>query len=440
MKPTMSLQRRLSIGLTLGVVLLWLVVATATSFIVNYALNKTLDSSLAEVAQRILSLAAVEILNRETPDRLQQVVSLQPHDEYITYLVRSANGTPLLKSHDVDLSVFPKTPQLGLRSSATHRLYGTSAIRDTIFIEVAEPLAARSKAQWQAVMLLQLPLIILIPLSLIGIWWFVKHSLNGVLAFSNAIETRGAGDLSLVKGASLPAEIVPIAEAVNHLLERLHRALAAERSFTANSAHELRTPLAAALAQVQRLRHEAGPGPLAQRAGRIEQALRELSLLSEKLMQLAKAEGSGVLIGKSQDITHILHHVVDEFRRTVGLRLRLSLPEASAVLSIIDSDALAILTRNLIENALKHGAAEQVVDVELTADGTLRIVNAGPIVPAEELVHLTERFVRSTTRASGSGLGLAIAQAIANGAGTTLVLTSPATGREQGFEVSIKLP
>lgn len=440
MKPSMSLQRRLGIGLTLGVVLLWLAASTATAFIVSYALNKTLDSSLAEVGQRILSLAAVEILNRETPDKLQQVVSLQPHDEYITYFVRSANGSPLLKSHDVDVSVFPTTPQLGLRSTATHRLYGISAVSNTIFIEVAEPLAARRKAQWQAVMLLQLPLLILIPLSLIGIWWFVGHSLKGVLAFSNAIEARGTGDLSLLKGKNLPAEIVPIAEAVNHLLERLHRALDAERSFTANSAHELRTPLAAALAQVQRLRHEAEPGPLKERAGRIEQSLRELSMLSEKLMQLAKAEGSSVLLTETQNITHVLRHVVDEFSRTVGTRLRLSLPETATVLSVIDTDALAILVRNLVENALKHGAADQPVDIELTADGTLTVINAGPIVPAEDLAHLTKRFVRSTTRASGSGLGLAIAQAIATSAGTTLLISSPATGRDQGFAVSIKLP
>lgn len=440
MKAAMSLQRRLSLGLTLGVVVLWLVATITTAFIVDYTLNKTLDSSLEEVAQRILSLAVVEITNRETPDLLQQVVSMQAHDEYITYLVRSANGIPLLKSHDVNLSVFPDKPQLGLRSTATHRLYGISAVSNTIFIEVAEPLKLRQQTRLQVILLLLLPLLVLIPLTLIGIWWFVHHSLRTVRRFSDDIELRGSGDLSLVQGDELPDEIAPIAEAVNHLLERLRRALESERSFTANSAHELRTPLAAAMAQVQRLRHEAPDGPLKERAGQIEESLGELSRLSEKLMQLAKAESGSVLIDSPQEVSLVLEHVVSEYQHRAGLTIRLNTPEQTSVYSSIDPDALAILLRNLIENAYKHGAQDQPIEIHLSATGVLRVINAGPVVSADELKHLTQRFVRAKTRASGTGLGLAIAQAIAEGAGASLTLVSPATGREDGFEVIFKLP
>lgn len=140
---------------------------------------------------------------------------------------------------------------------------------------------------------LLLPLSALIPVSLLGIWLFVRISLRSVIAYRRAVEARGVGDLSPIKVARLPAEIDPLAEAVNHLLERFRKALEAERSFTANSAHELRTPLAATLAQIQRLRHEAPEGPLRVRAAKIEKSLRELARLSEKLMQLAKAEGAG---------------------------------------------------------------------------------------------------------------------------------------------------
>lgn len=439
MKAAMSLQRRLSLGLTLGVVVLWLVATITTAFIVDYTLNKTLDSSLEEVAQRILSLAVVEITNREAPSLLQQVVSIQAHDEYITYLVRSVSGTPLLKSHDVDLSVFPVKPQLGLRTTETHRIYGISAVSNTIYIEVAEPLASRRQARWQAITLLLLPLIILIPLSLFGIWWYVRYSLRGVRAFRESIEARGTGDLSLLEGEELPEEITPIADAVNHLLERLRRALESERSFTANSAHELRTPLAAAMAQVQRLRHEVPSGVLQEKIARISESLQELSRLSEKLMQLAKAESGGVLTGEAHDVAQVLRYVVAEYQQAAGSGLQLDIP-AATVHSSIDPDALAILVRNLIENALKHGAEDQPIEVRLTADGVLGVINAGTVVPAEELAELTQRFVRSKTRASGSGLGLAIAQAIAEGAGTVLMLASPAIGREDGFEVTFKLP
>ncbi|HSH47758.1 MAG TPA: HAMP domain-containing sensor histidine kinase [Halomonas sp.] len=439
MRGTTSLQRRLGVGLTFGVVALWLVATTLTVFIVQHSIDRTLDSSLEEVAQRILSLAVVEIFNRDSSDPLQHVASLRPHEEYLTYLVRKADGTPLLVSHDVDLSVFPETPRVGLRSSATHRLYGTSAVSDTFFIEVAEPLTYRHRATREMLAMLLLPLAVLVPLSLVGIWWFVRHSLGGLLAYRQALETRDAGDLSPVEGKRLPAELVPIAEAVNHLLERLRRALEAERSFTANSAHELRTPLAATLAQVQRLHREVPPGPLQDRAARIETSLRELSRLSEKLMQLAKAESGGLLAETPHDVLPIISHVVDDFCRASEVRLEVSLPK-EPVLSSIDADALAILLRNLIENALKHGEQDRPVEVAVSSEGMLCVINAGPVVPAEDLARLTDRFQRANTRAGGSGLGLAIAQAIAVGSGATLRLISPATGRVNGFEASLWLP
>lgn len=439
MRRATSLQRRLGFGLTLGVTLLWLLVAVVTAFIVEHTLNKTLDSVLEETAQRLLSLAVIEIFNREDSDLLQQVAALHPHEEYITYLVRGADGVPLLVSHDIDLSVFPETPQVGLRSTAMHRLYGISAVSDTFFIEVAEPLASRRQAKWQTLGMLLLPLTVLIPLSLAGIWWFVRHSLRGVLEYRTMLEARGAGDLSPVRGKNLPAEIVPIGEAVNQLLARLRRTLEAERSFTANSAHELRTPLAATLAQVQRLRREAPDGPVQDRTARIETSLRDLSRLSEKLMQLAKAESGGLLAETPQNILPIVSHIVDDFQRAAETPLMLSLPNEERVMSSIDPDALAILLRNLVENALKHGQEDQPVEVIVSSDGILRVINSGAVVPEEELERLTDRFQRANSRAGGSGLGLAIAHGIAVGAGATLTLASPAPGRRDGFEASLWL-
>lgn len=436
---TPSLQRRLGLGLTLGVTLLWLVATAVTTLIVERTLDKTLDSALEETAQRILSLAVVEIINREDSDLLQQVASFSAHEEYITYLVRGMDGEPLLVSHDIDLSVFPETPQTGLRSTATHRIYGISAVSDTFFIEVAEPLSSRRQAKWQTIGLLLLPLAGLIPLMLAGIWWLVRYSLRGVRAYRDALESRGAGDLSQVAGQDLPAELLPVANAVDHLLERLRRTLEAERSFTANSAHELRTPLASTLAQLQRLRREAPDGPVQERARHIEVSLHDLSRLSQKLMQLARADSGRFLSGTPQDVVPLVAHLVDDFQRTSASPVELSLPDDGPVMAAIEADALAILLRNLIENALTHGQPDSPVEVSLNATGRLRVVNAGPVVPGAELARLTERFQRGGSPAGGSGLGLAIVRAIAEGAGAELTLMSPAADRSDGFEARLQL-
>jgi len=173
-------------------------------------------------------------------------------------------------------------------------------------------------------------------------------------------------------------------------------------------------------------------------ATKVERSLRELARLSEKLMQLAKAEGGGLLSETPQDLIPLLAHVVDEWSHSSDRRIELQLPSQDSVCSAIDPDAFGILLRNLIENALKYGAADQPVEVSLTDQGLLRVVNSGPAVPEPVLQRLTERFVRGNSETSGSGLGLAIAKTIVHGVKASMMLASPAHGRTDGFEVAIQ--
>src|SRR5690606_6722629 len=192
------------------------------------------------------------------------------------------------------------------------------------------------------------------------------------------------------------------------------------------------------LAQVQRLRHDAPDGPLQDRAVQIETSLKELSRLAEKLMQLAKAEGGGVLSEVPQDVADLLSHVVQDLQRATSVSIELSLPVNGHVLCLIDPDAFAILCRNLIENALKHGAPDCAIEVRLSEHARLTVINAGTIVPAAELAQLTNYFVRGGRRTEGFGLGLAIVSTIADGVGAEMKLASPATDRTDGFEASVQ--
>ena len=238
MKSSISLQKRLGLGLTLGMTLLWLGATVGAWLVVQHELNEAFDSALEETAQRILPLAVLEISNREEPRAAQHVATLKVHKEYLTYLVRDAQGQILMQSHDADPKIFNERPSEGFSTTQKYRLYGASALRDTVFIEIAEPLAHRREAAREALLALLVPLLALIPISLLGTWLFVRLSLRSVLAYRRAVEARGVGDLSPISVARLPAEIDPLADAVNHLLERLRKALEAGRSFTAKSAHE----------------------------------------------------------------------------------------------------------------------------------------------------------------------------------------------------------
>jgi two-component system OmpR family sensor kinase len=440
MKRKGSLQRRLALGLAAGVTMMWLAATLAAGLIVRHELDETFDSAIQETAQRILPLTVVDIINREEPLATQRIPLVRSHEEYLTYVVRDGAGNILLRSHDADPAVFPPAAGHGFTQTDTHRLYTETAVRGTIAVTVAEPLTHRRQAALEVSLALALPLLVLVPGSVIAVWWWVSVSLRPVHRFRDAIETRGHGDLKPIGIASLPAEIGPIADAVNRLMERLRRALDSERSFAANSAHELRTPIAAALAQAQRLIAEASDSSLQDRARQIENSLRALARITEKLMQLATAEGGGTLSETNHDLVPTVSLVMEELRRTTdGSRLRLSLPKRP-LLSELDADAFAILVRNLIENAVRHGAASEPVTISLSERGVLSVANGGPAVPAEILARLTQPFERGNAISRGSGLGLAIADAIASGAGTRLELLSPIPGTDSGFEARVRLP
>ncbi|MBV7407477.1 ATP-binding protein [Maritimibacter sp. DP1N21-5] len=435
-----SLQGRLGLSLGLAMTVLWLLAATVTAVIVRGELDEVFDSALRETAERILPLAATDIVGREDQGVTQRLAPIREHDEFFTYLVRDAEGRILLQSHAADPAVFPPWEGQGYRQTATHRFYSDAALQDTIRITVAEPLAHRASVAREIRMGLGLPLLVVLPIALVAIILAVRFSLDPLRRFRDRLDARGARDLSEVPASDLPTEIGPLATTLNGLLVRLRDAFEAERSFAANAAHELRTPLAGAIAQAQRLRAETREPTTEARAAEIEATLKRLTRLSERLMQLARAEGGRLRMDRSADLRAVARVVVDDIGRAGAPgRIVLNLPDA-AVMSDIDPDAFAILCRNLVENALRHGAENLAVEVTLTADGHLVVANDGPVVPREMLDRLTARFERGNTSTDGSGLGLAIVAAIANRIGSSLVLKSPRPGGSSGFEASLRLP
>ena len=262
MKPQ-SLQLRLALSLALGVTVMWIAATLAGGFVVRHELDEVFDSAIQETAQRVLPLAAMGIIAQDKSRPAQRIAGVGPHDEFLTYVVRNGEGEILLQSHDAEPEIFPPYSGAGFETTPTHRIYTETAMRGTIAIMVAEPLAHRRKAAFEASAALALPLLGLVPASLLAVWWLVRVNMQPVRTLRAQIELRGSGDLTPVDAAMLPSEIGSIADGVNRLMERLRRALEAERTFTANSAHELRTPVAAALAQTQRLIAEAPPGSVA---------------------------------------------------------------------------------------------------------------------------------------------------------------------------------
>lgn len=429
-----ALQTRLSLAIGGLVTLLWLGAAVFTVNTLRHEIDEVLDSALQETAERLLPLAVSDILGRETEGVTETVVPNRSHDEYFTYILRDATGLILLQSHAADPGVFPPYPGVGFSQTKTHRFYNDEALQGSLMISVAEPMAHRAEIVRELKMGLGLPLVLVIPLSLAAIALLVRQSFHPLRQFRARLAERNARDLSAMDTADLPAEILPMGQTLNALLDRLKSAFDAERSFAANAAHELRTPLAGAIAQAQRLQVETTDKAAAARAAEIEATLKRLTRLSERLMQLARAEGGRLRLDHASDLRPVLQMMVADAAR--GAQIGLDLPDGP-VMSDLDPDVFGILCRNLIENATRHGTG--AIRVALTPDARLSVQNdCDPIAP-EMLAQLDARFIRAAGAGRGSGIGLAIVSTIATRSGGRLMLSSPIPGQTRGFEAVVQV-
>lgn len=446
MRAPASLRGRLALWLGLGLAGLWLAVALVTATLMRHEMDKVFDSSLQETAERLLPLAVNDVLSRDGDDEdgPPTLGVVAPHDEFLTYVVRDPAGKVLLRSHTVNPDAFPAWEGPGFSSTATQRFYGIAALRDTLHLTVAEPLAHRARMARQALWVLLPPLFFVVPLAFAAVWLALRAGLAPLDRWRRRLAARGVRDLSPVPADDLPAELVPVAATLDALLSRLSAAFDAERSFVANAAHELRTPLAGAIAQAQRLKAETADPAAQARATGIEAALKRLMRVSERLMQLARAEGARLRRDTAADLRPVVRILVEEQEGRDGQgerdgRIRLHLPE-TPVMSDLDPDALAIVLRNLLDNALRHGDPKAPVEVALTEGGILRVENDGLVVPPDQLARLATRFARGASRAEGSGLGLAIVATIAGRIGSSLELASPRPGSTGGFRADLALP
>ncbi len=433
-----SIQARLALVVGLGATLFWLASAALTADRVSREMRSLFDDDLRATAERLLPLAEREALGRAMGGHDGRVPRYHDDDDGpgvkhddargpLVWRVSDAQGRTVLHSEGAEEAIFPAPLAEGFSDTASHRIYVTTA--QGLTIAVAAPLTSRAALERGLMLRLVLPLAVLLPLSLLGIAWAVRRGLMPLRALRQEVAARGAQDLSPLPAHDLPEELRPITEALNALLARLGAAFEAERSFASHAAHELRTPVAGAIAQIQRLRAEtpaAGP-----RAAEIEATLKRLMRTSEKLMQLARAEG-GRVTGAATDIRTAVRILAEDARRAGG-DLRLSLPPAP-VLTVMEPDALGIVLRNLVENALRHGTGP--VDVRLGADLRLCVGNDGPLLSAETLARLGERFEKGED-SQGMGLGLAIVRTIADRAGAGLTFTARPGG---GLEVAVTLP
>ncbi len=272
-----------------------------------------------------------------------------------------------------------------------------------------------------------LPLLVVLPLTVLILLWGVKRGLRPLQRLAGNIEARNPHALEPIDAADVPLEVRPVVEALNGLLDRLQRALASESRFTANAAHELQTPLAAIKAEVQRYQRQASDSAAQDMLERIAARVTRASNTVGQLLTLARLDPEQQFERRQVRLDSLLLEVIaEEGGRAMDRSLDIQLGELPSVEVSGHREWLQILLRNLVANAFKYSPQGSAVQIDLDAGPAgvqLQIANDCAAIPPAVRQGLLERFTTlPENTASGVGLGLSIAARIAelHGAGLGL--------------------
>ncbi len=305
----------------------------------------------------------------------------------------------------------------------------------THFVKERNEVAAEIAQQLLKPMLFALPALALLLVIAIG------FSLAPLRRLARDVAARTPDRLDPLPTESLPTEVEPLVKRLNSLFADIMRALENERRFTADAAHELRTPLAALKAQAQVALASVDPAQRQHALSQILVGCDRATHLVAQLLTLARLDAD-----TPQQMQNVaLRPIAEEV-------LAMSAGEAiehHCDLMLGDGDAqvrgdtvlLQVLLRNLVDNALRHGGATQI-DVSITRDrdrAVLTVSDNGRGIEADERERVQQRFYRSASAdSSGSGLGLSIVSRIAELHRGTVEIGAPASGN--GVALFVYLP
>ncbi|MDH3209196.1 MAG: HAMP domain-containing histidine kinase [Burkholderiaceae bacterium] len=428
-----ALEARLRSRLLLMLVGLWLAGALVALIGLREGTGAVLDSALAETAQRLLVLPEAALDNAED---YTVAGGMREDDEYVIYQVFDAAGHLRLRSHKAPQAPLAPTAADGMSDHGRWRVHTLTRVDGQRRVHVAESQARRGQVLWTSGLWLIAPLLALLPIAALVLHLVLRAGFRTLERARLALAELSAHEPRHVSVNDMPLELQPLLETVNSLMARVQMLVDAERAFTARTAHELRTPLAAARAQAQRLLKDATEAGFGDKAQMLLRQLDRITTLATRLLQLARIESGVALRREPVDLALLCRVLVDEFAqaRRTG-KLTLELPEIAPMVQG-DVDALGIALRNLIDNALKHAGAAARVSVRV-GPSCVSVTDNGPGVATEELARLVRPFERGTVVADGSGLGLSMVETIARQSGARLELRSPVQGTS-GFEATLR--
>lgn len=456
MKP-LSLRARLLAILLSATATVWLLTAITSYLDTRHEIGELFDAQLAQAGRTLLTLSRHELYEMSEhgsddghihfiPENIGQLAG-HHYEHSVAYQIWSTETGKLMihsdRAPETALSDISHGFSDSLVDGKAWRVFTLTDPDSEFMVQLGESYDLRDELTSHIVLRLGLPMLLALPLLALIIWLGIGRALAPLTHLTREIGHRAATRLDPVGDLAAPAEITPMVTALNRLFARLQLAFDNERRFTADAAHELRTPLAALRTQAEvalRASDDASRG----------QALRQVILgvdrathLLEQLLTLARLDpDTGLQHATALDLCTLTRDTLAELAsHAAGKQIELALNEPCQGTCPGHATSLTILLRNLVDNAIRYTPAGGSVEVSLRHVGTeqlIEVADSGPGIPAAEHGRVFDRFYRRVgSGGNGSGLGLSIVQRIVELHGGHIELDQSTLG---GLLVSVYLP
>jgi two-component system OmpR family sensor kinase len=445
-----SIRRTLLVWLLLGLASVAVLATVATYFDTRREIGELFDLQLKQLAYstRIDDLIRGRQPSLSGPDAdrtagvAEIVTQIWDHDGVLVYYSRPGMGLPVPATEGYSNVV---------QGGRAWRVY--THVEGRHALQVAHALDERRAIAAQSALRTLLPLVALIPFLGVLIWYAVGRGLLPLETMSRAVAKRQPDAMAPLAESGLPEELRPLAGSLNALLARLDDALNAQRRFTADAAHELRTPLAALKLQVELVERAPDAAARAAALAQLEEGVDRAAHLVEQLLAMARLEPDALTrnFGDCDVVALAKEGIVARAALAAGKRIDLGLARAAAVPVRGDAASLSMLLANLLDNALRYTPEGGRIDVAIDDDAghaVLTVADTGPGIPASERERVFDRFYRGANTGepdgqnldgqTGSGLGLSIVKRIADAHGATVTLDTASDGH--GLAVRVRFP
>src|SRR5882757_2207523 len=408
-----SIRARLLVALMILVALISLLAAGVTYRRVLSETSTLFDYQLRQMALSLRTQISLAPRIEVPPDQSDTDFVVQIWDVFGARTYLSRPGLPMINQTVLGYA------DLSLRGEAW-RAYGLQTADGVI--QIAQPARVREGLARAAAARVVIPLILLLPIMIGAVAWIVSRGLLPLRFVTTEVQRRDVRSLAPLNTRNLPLEIEPLVGELNRLLDRLQRA------FISDAAHELRSPLTALRLQLQLLDRAPDETARLEARSRLGAAVERAIHLVEQLLALARSEPQDA----NPDFDPVdlsaaaAEGIRDAHELALSRHIDLGLDATPNLTVRGDREALRVLVRNLVDNAVRytppHGSV-QVRSRSTPGEAVLEVTDTGPGIAPADRERVFDRFYRrAAAQENGSGLGLAIVKAIAERHGASVVL------------------